>query len=257
MLARLVQSIFGARKNSFSQLWCPVCGEKTVSFLSLPDFYREKARLHGYEHFGKGEMISLETYSCSHCGASDRERLYALWIDQHIEKGFFLKDMRVIHFAPESALSAKLRCLALFNYKTADLLIDDVDYKVDIMDMPFEDESFNFFICSHVLEHVESDDQAIRELYRITKQGGCGILVAPIVVGLEKTIEDPSVKDESERWKLFGQNDHVRLYSHDDYVKKVRSHGFRVEEFGEEYFGREVFCSLGLKPTSILYVVSK
>lgn len=135
--------------------------------------------------------------------------------------------------------------------------MDDVDYKVDMMNMPFEDESFDFFICSHVLEHVESDDQAIKELYRITKQGGRGILMAPIAVGLEKTIEDPSVIDEVGRWRLFGQNDHVRLYAHDDYVNKIRSHGFRVEELGEKYFGEKVFRSLGLKSTSILYVVSK
>ncbi len=135
--------------------------------------------------------------------------------------------------------------------------MDDVDYKVDMMDMPFDDESFDFFICSHVLEHVESDDQAIKELFRITKPGGCGILMAPIIMGLEKTVEDPSVKDEAGRWRLYGQNDHVRLYAHDDYVNKIRSHSFRVEEFGVSYFGEGVFRTLGLTRSSILYVVSK
>lgn len=202
-------------------------------------------------------MLSLDAYTCTHCGASDRERIYALWIDQQIEKKLFTKSTRAIHFAPEAALSGKLKGLALFNYKTADLLMEDVDYKVDMMDMPFDDESFDFFICSHVLEHVDSDDQAIKELYRIIKPGGCGILMAPIIVGLEKTVEDPSVKDEAGRWKLYGQNDHVRLYAHDDYVNKIRSHGFRVEELGESYFGEEVFRTLGLTPTSILYVVNK
>ncbi len=81
--------------------------------------------------------------------------------------------------------------------------------------------------------------------------------MAPIIVGLENTVEDPSVKDEAGRWRLYGQNDHVRLYAHDDYVNKIRSHGFRVEELGESYFGEDVFRSLGLKRTSILYVVSK
>ena len=136
-------------------------------------------------------------------------------------------------------------------------MMDHVDFKVDLLNMPLEDASFDFFICSHVLEHVESDDQAIKELYRITKKGGCGILMAPIIVGLEKTVEDSSIKDEAGRWKHFGQNDHVRLYAHDDYVNKIRNHGFRVEELGIEYFGEEAFSSLGLKSTSILYVVSK
>ncbi len=257
MLVRWIQKFFGEKKPSQPLMWCPLCDDKPAIFLPLPEFYRENAHLHGYVYFGKAEMGSLETYTCAHCGASDRERLYAIWIERQIKKGVLSKGMRAIHFAPEAALSAKLRGLVFFDYKTADLLMDNVDYKVNMMDMPFEDESFDFFICSHVLEHVESDDQAIMELCRVTKRGGCGILVAPISVGLEKTIEDPLVTDEAGRWRLFGQNDHVRLYAHDDYVEKIRSHGFRVEELGERYFGKAIFRSLGLKPTSILYVVSK
>lgn len=236
---------------------CPVCVTNSVRFLPLSDFYRENAQQYGYIHFGKAEMTALETYSCANCGASDRERLYTLWIEQQIQKGFLSKSSRVIHFAPESVLSAKLKSLNDFDYKTADLMMEHVDYKVDLLNMPFDDASFDFFICSHVLEHVESDDQAIKELFRITKKGGCGILMAPIIVGLEKTLEDPSIKDEAGRWKHFGQDDHVRLYAHNDYVNKISSHGFSVEELGIEYFGEKTFRALGLKSTSILYVVRK
>lgn len=236
---------------------CPTCNNKFAVFLPLPDMYRESANQYGFIHFGKGEMTSLETYSCANCGASDRERLYALWIDQQIEKGLFSKNTRVIHFAPEAALSARLKNLKYFDYKTADLMMDSVDFKVDLLSMPFENNSFDFFICSHVLEHVESDDQAIKELYRTTAPGGCGILMAPVIVGLEHTLEDPNIKDEAGRWKYFGQNDHVRLYAHNDYVNKIRSHGFHVDELGVDYFGEEAFTTLGLKRTSILYVVRK
>lgn len=238
------------------QSFCPVCGSDQVSFLPLPEIYRENSRLHGFAYFGKGEMISLEQYTCNRCGASDRERLYALWVDQQLKKGALNRSARVMHFAPEEALSKRLRQL-FADYETADFGMGHVDYKVDLQNLPFADASYDFFICSHVLEHVESDDQAIRELYRITAPGGCGILVAPIIVGLGKTVEDPSVKDVAGRWRLYGQDDHVRLYAHDDYVNKIRSHGFRVDELGEEYFGGDVFRSLGLTPTSILYVVSK
>ena len=257
MLTRLIQNHFGVRQLIQQPSWCPVCGNKKVSYLPLPELYRENAHRYGYVNFGKGEMTSLATYTCSTCGASDRERLYALWIDQQIKNKFFSKGSRAIHFAPEAALAKYLTRKHIFDYKTADLMMDTVDFKVDMMNMPFDDESFDFFICSHVLEHVDSDDQAIKELYRITKPGGSGILMAPIIVGLEKTVEDPSVKDEAGRWRLHGQDDHVRLYAHDDYVNKIRSHGFRVEELGESHFGEEVFRSLGLKRTSILYVVSK
>jgi len=249
--------LIGARKYFRRPRWCPVCGNKRSAFLPLPEFYRDNARLHGFVHFGKGEMTSHDTYTCSDCGSSDRERLYTLWIEHQIEKKYFAKGARVNHFAPEPALSRKLKDLGFFDYNTTDLMMDGVDHQVDMVDMPFEDESFDFFICSHVLEHVDSDDRAIEELFRITKPGGSGILMAPIIVGLEKTVEDPSVTDEAGRWRLYGQNDHVRLYAHDDYVNKICSHGFRVEELGESHFGEKVFHLLGLKRTSVLYVVSK
>lgn len=256
LLKRLL-NLFCKKKSIDTPFFCPTCNGRQVAFLPLPDFYRESALQNGYIYFGKGEMTALETYSCANCGASDRERLYTFWIDQQVEKGLFSKSTRVIHFAPEAVLSAKLKSLNIFDYKTADLMMDHVDYKVDMMAMPFDDDSFDFFICSHVLEHVDSDDQAIKELYRIIAKGGCGILMAPIIVGLEHTAEDSSIKDEAGRWKNFGQNDHVRLYAHDDYVNKIRGHGFSVEELGIKYFSEETFRSLGLKPTSILYVVSK
>lgn len=257
LLGVLLKKIFTVKSSNRISTFCPVCSKTDAGFLPLPAFYRENALRYGFEYFNNGEMLSLDAYACVNCGASDRERLYALWIDQQIKKSFFSKGARAIHFAPEATLSKKLKDLRFFDYKTADLFMDEVDYKVNIMDMPFVDESFNFFICSHVLEHVESDDQAIKELYRITERGGCGILMAPIIVGLEKTVEDPSVQDDAGRWRLYGQNDHVRLYAHGDYVTKIRNYGFHVEELGESYFGEEVFQSLGLTSTSILYVVSK
>ncbi len=257
MLNKLAQIFFEVNKPIQQASWCSVCDNQKASFLPLSEYYHHNASHYGFEHLENMEMLSLDEYSCNYCNASDRERLYALWIDQHFEKKIFSTISSIIHFAPEAVLSKKLKTLGLTTYKTADLLMDDVDYKVDIMAMPFEDESFDFFICSHVLEHVDSDDNAIKELYRITKSGGCGILMAPIVIDLEKTLEDRNINDEAGRWKLYGQHDHVRLYAHDDYVNKISSHSFRVEELGENHFGKETFRALGLTRTSILYVVHK
>jgi predicted TPR repeat methyltransferase/thioredoxin-like negative regulator of GroEL len=236
--------------------YCPVCGSNQVAFFPLPESYLKNIRLHGFAHLDKAEMLSLEKYTCNCCGASDRERLYALWVDQQLERNALRCSAKVLHFAPEAALSKKFRQL-FSDYQTADFGMGNVDHKIDIQNLPFADASYDLFICSHVLEHVESDDRAIRELYRITKIGGCGILVAPIIVGLEETLQDPSVTDAAGRWRLYGQDDHVRLYAHDDYVNKIRSCGFSVAELGEDYFGEDVFHSLGLTRTSILYVVSK
>lgn len=236
---------------------CPVCASPDTTFLPLPEFYRQEAAKSGYKHFGRGETIALETYSCATCGASDRERLYAWWIDAQIRSGHLKKGSALLHFAPEAALSRMLRELHYFEYNTADYGMEGVDYQLDIMSMPFADDSFDFFICSHVLEHVESDDRAIRELCRITRPGGCGILMAPICLDIAHTLEDPSITSEAERWQYYGQNDHVRLYAHDDYVAKISSNGFAVEQLGIDHFGRETFRQLGLTDSTILYIARK
>jgi len=245
---------FYDRDNS---TYCPVCKKQGMSFSPLPEFYKENAKKYGYQYFGCGEMTALETYLCPVCGASDRERLYALWLEQEIKMGVIGKGASFIHFAPEHALSRKIKSLGYFDYQTADAMMAGVDHVIDLMNLPFNDNSYDFFICSHVLEHVEDDDLAISELFRVTKKGGRGILMVPIIVGLEKTIEDPSVKTEEERWRYFGQNDHVRLYAHNDYVRKIKKHGFQLEELDIKYFGKRVFKQLGLKSTSVLYIVKK
>ena len=59
------------------------------------------------------------------------------------------------------------------------------------------------------------------------------------------------------RYKYFGQNDDARLYAHNDYIEKIQMYGFLVGKLGIKYFGERVFKMLGLKETSILYIVTK
>ena len=42
-------------------------------------------------------------------------------------------------------------------YTSADLFSPIVDVKADILDLPFEDESFDVIFCNHVLEHIIDD----------------------------------------------------------------------------------------------------
>jgi len=168
---------------------CPVCERDVDKFLPLPSFYSENAIKYGYKYFGQGEMTSLEEYLCPLCGASDRERLYMLYLNRIR----FREGARVLHFAPEPVLSHVLKMRAVkenFFYHTVDLEMDKADEKINITNMiGYNDGEFDFFICSHVLEHVGNDNKAVSELYRITRDGGTGILMAPIILTLEKTLK--------------------------------------------------------------------
>jgi SAM-dependent methyltransferase len=132
-----------------------------------------------------------------------------------------------------------------------------VDYRLDISAMPqLQEAAFDAWICLHVLEHVTDDARALRELYRILKPGGFGALLVPISLTLAATEEDPGASAE-ERWRRFGQDDHVRLYAKRDFVSRVKSAGFTVLELGLAFFGKECFEKLALPETSVLYVVER
>ena len=46
--------------------------------------------------------------------------------------------------------------------------------------MPFADGTFDLVLCNHVLEHIEDDQVAIKELARVLRPGGIAILQAPV-----------------------------------------------------------------------------
>jgi ubiquinone/menaquinone biosynthesis C-methylase UbiE len=49
----------------------------------------------------------------------------------------------------------------------------------DIMRMPFDDASFDYVVCSEVIEHVTDRQAAIGELYRVLRPGGVLVLTTP------------------------------------------------------------------------------
>ncbi len=136
--------------------------------------------------------------------------------------------------------------------------MEGVDIEVDLMNMQvIQSESFDAFICSHVLEHVEDDKKALGELHRILKHGGFGILMVPINLKVKRIDEDPTVTDIGERWRRFGQDDHVRIYSKKGFVRRVKQSGFKINLCGVDFFSVEEFSKYGITSKSVLYVVEK
>jgi ubiquinone/menaquinone biosynthesis C-methylase UbiE len=54
--------------------------------------------------------------------------------------------------------------------------ITEVEYpNVDMQNLPFNDETFDFVLSDQVIEHVENPQKAIQESYRVLKKGGTAI----------------------------------------------------------------------------------
>ena len=244
--------------------YCPVCESKVISFLPLPEFFIENQHKYGFPfRSDEAETCNEAEYLCPLCGASDRDRLYALFLGDYIASLESASPVHIVDFAPSAALSAFIHRLIKssgkdIRYRTADLLAENVDDQVDIADLrSYENDQFAFFICSHVLEHIPDDRKALRELYRILKPGGKGILMVPIILSIEAIDEDPEVSDEAERWRRFGQFDHLRLYSKSGFLARVHEAGFAVNEIDKKFFNDELFKRAGINSQSVLYIVEK
>ena len=157
------------------------------------------------------------------------ERHRLMWLYLQNETGFFRDKLKVLHMAPEQCFLGIFKKMDNLDYTTADLYSPIVDVKADILDLPFEDNSFDVVFCNHVLEHIEDDHKAMKELYRVMKPGGFGIFQVPQELERAKTYENPEITEPVERAEHFGQYDHVRVYGR-DYFDRLRAAGFRVEE---------------------------
>lgn len=173
---------------------------------------------------------------CLNCGSLERHRLMWLFFIDHTDL-FKTEEKSMLHIAPEEIFAEKLKKEDYIDYLTADLHDPDVMVKMDITDIQYPDDEFDIIYCSHVLEHVPQDRQAIRELYRVLKPGGWSVLQVPITA--DKTFEDPSVTDPKERERLYGQHDHVRRYG-PDYKDRLQEAGFTVKIYDtKEIVGQE------------------
>ena len=131
--------------------------------------------------------------------------------------------------APEQCFLSIFKKMKHLDYTTADLYSPIVDVKADILNLPFPDNEFDIVFCNHVLEHIEDDSKAMKELFRVMKPGGMGIFQVPQELAREKTYEDPTILTAEDRAKHFGQYDHVRIYGK-DYFNRLRKAGFKVDE---------------------------
>lgn len=190
-------------------------------------------------------------------GTLSLERHRQMWLYLQNETDFFSKNYKVLHIAPEQEFLRKFKKMSNLDYTSADLFSPIVDVKADILDLPFENESFDIVICNHVLEHIEDDAKAMHELYRVMKRGGWGIFQVPMKTSLAKTYEDFSITDPKERQKHFGQYDHVRWYGM-DYFDRLRNAGFSTEpNFYSQKYSQEDIKKYGLMENEILPVVFK
>lgn len=185
------------------------------------------------------------------------ERHRLLWLYLKNETSFFQAPLKVLHMAPEQCFLDLFKNMKHLDYTTADLYSPIVDVKADILELPFKDDEFDFVFCNHVLEHIEDDTKAMKELFRVLKKGGTGIFQVPQELSRSQTYENPDIKTPEDRAAHFGQYDHVRIYGR-DYFDRLRQVGFEVKEIDySQVLGPDLVEKYCLTPGEILPVCFK
>ncbi len=84
-----------------------------------------------------------------------------------------------------------------------------------VMDMPFDDASFDLTVSLDVIEHLEDDIGALRELHRVTKPDGALLVTVPAY-----------------QWLWSGHdeiNHHHRRYNRRTLLAAAQNAGWRLE----------------------------
>lgn len=114
----------------------------------------------------------------------------------------------------------------------------------DICAMPFDDNCFDLVLATDIIEHVDDDVQAVREIARVLRPDGRAIVTVPAFMSL---------------WGL--QDDvaqHKRRYRHASFTKVLRDGGLMVNNsyhfnyllFGPIFVARRLINIMGVRMNS-------
>lgn len=190
--------------------YCPICERESNEFNTF------------------GQVVPRPNAQCPFCKTLERHRLVYLVLEKIFKKDKDLNKKSLLHIAPESTFTTKFEAVFKNNYFSADIEEGRAKLQMDITKIEFEEESFDYIYCSHVLEHIEDDYKAIKELSRVLKKNGYAFIQVPVRFHLEHTEEDFNIKDPVVRKKLYGHPDHVRNYGK-DFLDRLKTGDWKVE----------------------------
>lgn len=215
-----LRRLYGLLKTYGFSYQCPLCLWRAHRFYAAGFDFPVLTRL---QIIGAGRR---ENARCPRCNSSSRERFIYLFLKRtysHFGQG------RIVHIAPERKLQEVLLKEYGQSYTSLDIESSRAEIKADVQDLPFENETFETVVCSHVLEHVPDDYRAMREFFRVLKPEGTLITAVPFSPIISETFEDTSIITPTDRERVFGQSDHVRIYG-TDFKSRLEKSGFSVSD---------------------------
>ncbi len=160
---------------------------------------------------------------CPYCLSIERYRLLCLFLDRKM--AFGSTPVRLLDVAPMWCFQEYCRARGNVEYVSIDIRSPLAMRHMDIRALEFRDESFDCIVCYHVLEHIDDEQRALSELFRVLKPGGWAIIQVPIHV--ERTMERSELTP-ADAEEILKFDDHLRAYGR-DFGSRLESAGFAVE----------------------------
>lgn len=235
--------------NCDGGFYCNCCENSVNDFLPYEPMKSEA--FNNYRIIGGGYR---EHAICPICKGIDRHRWQKYVLNKYTD--IYQADCNVLHIAPEDHLSGWIRLNSKCDYYMGDIELGKTDHRVDLTDIQFKDQFFDYVIANHVLEHIENLSSAFTEIKRVLKPNGKLIVSFPVCMDI-KTKEDKSIVKPEDRLREFGQSDHVRLFGN-DYKEYIEKHGFKVEvKSPEDCLTKDMIEKYGLIKDDILLICGK
>lgn len=212
--------MFNEKSKLVEKNYCPIC-DKYLEFKPFGPSKRKRAQ-------------------CPICGSLERHRLIYLLFQKRYNELLSEKQIKLLHFAPEEVFYNYFNKQQNIDYYPVDInpkIFEKTNIqireKVDMVQMPYDNNEFDFIYNGHVLQCVNNDTKAIKELYRVLKPNGICIILVPINKSSKETLENKEYNTPELRKKYYGDKHHRRYYSM-DLIDKLEYHGFNVEVVSDE-----------------------
>ncbi len=179
---------FRQNQNYLRHSACNICGSQKF----------------GYGPGGRTSRTGLLP-RCEICQSLERHRAFRNIFEQ-LHRADVLKDLKTLQFSRDSAARPEW-------FASHEVSVYGEENSLDLANVNRSDKRYDLVICNHVLEHVEDDCAALKELARIINDDGFIFLTFP----------DPMNQEITKDWGYpdHSQHGHYRIYGK-DVIKKFQ-----------------------------------